>query len=113
MLKHINDMPPGGSAGDLGAPTINTKNIDGGTTGWRCSRSESAYHQRKKISMTGPLGGGVGDSGAPNINTKNVDDGPLGGGAGVLGVPTINAKNVDGVPPVRRCWRSGSAHHQC
>jgi hypothetical protein len=40
--------PLGGDVGDAGAPTINTRNIDGGPPGRRCWRSRSAHHQRKK-----------------------------------------------------------------
>jgi hypothetical protein len=82
--------PLGGIVGDPGAPTTNAKNVDGGPPERRCRRSESAHHQRKKMSMMAPLGG-------------NAED---------LGASTINAKNVDGKPPWRRCQRSGSAHHQ-
>jgi hypothetical protein len=45
--------PLGGDAEDLGVPTINAKNVNGG-----------------------PLGGGVGDPRAPTINVKNVDGAP-------------------------------------
>jgi hypothetical protein len=35
-LRNVDDGPPGGAgAGDLGAPTINIRNIDGGRPG-RC-----------------------------------------------------------------------------
>jgi hypothetical protein len=44
--------PLGGGVGDPGAPTINTKNVDGD-----------------------PLGGDVGDPGASTINAKDIDGG--------------------------------------
>jgi hypothetical protein len=55
MQKMSTTGPMGGGAGGLGAPTINTKNIDGGLPGRR-----------------------AGGPGTPTINTKNIDGGPLG-----------------------------------
>jgi hypothetical protein len=43
--KNVDGGPLGGGAGDLGAPTINVKNIDGRPPGRRCQRSESTHHQ--------------------------------------------------------------------
>jgi hypothetical protein len=68
--------PLGGDAGDLRAPTINTKNVDDGP-------SEIREHPPSKL--------------------NNVDGGPLGGVVRDLGAPTINVKNVDGGPPGRWC----------
>jgi hypothetical protein len=66
VLSEIQERPPltqkmstvgptggGGSVRDLGAPTINARNVDGT-----------------------PLGGAVGDLGTLTINAKNVDGGP-------------------------------------
>jgi hypothetical protein len=70
--------PLGGGAKDLGAPTINTKNVNGGPP-WEALREiwerPSLTH---KMSTTGPLGGDVRDPGAPTINAKNIDGGPPG-----------------------------------
>jgi hypothetical protein len=65
----------GGDDGDPGAPTINTKNVDGGSPRKRCRRSKSAHHQHKKTSMAGSLGGDAGDPRTPTINAKNIDSG--------------------------------------
>jgi hypothetical protein len=85
--------------------------------------------------MASSLGGSVGYPGVPTINAKkhrrwapceavpeiwerppstlrNVDGGPLRGGARNLGALTINAKKHRQRPPGRRCWISGSVHHQ-
>jgi hypothetical protein len=106
--KTLTAGPLGDGAGGPGAPTNNTKNVDGGPPRKRCRRSRSVHHQRKNVNE-GPLGGSARGPGAPTINAKNVNGGPLGGGAGGQGAPTINVKNVDGGPPGRQCWRSGSA----
>jgi hypothetical protein len=55
--------PLGGNVGDLGAPPLTLKHVDGGAPG-----------------------GAVGDPGAPTINAKNIDGrprGPHGGGRSV------------------------------
>jgi hypothetical protein len=108
--------PLGGDAGDPGAPTMNTENIDsaplvGGVGGSRAptmndkkyrrhahweamlevsERSSSTLQKRRRWA---PLGGDTGALGVPTINAENIDGGPLGGGVGDLGAPTIKAKN--------------------
>jgi hypothetical protein len=89
----------GGGAGDLGASTINAKNINDRPPSRCCRRSGSAHHQHKKhrrwalweamteirerppstqtMSMAGPLGGGAGDPRVPTMNTKMSMMGPL------------------------------------
>jgi hypothetical protein len=46
--KMLMVAPLGGSAGDLGALTINAKNVDGGPPRRRSQRFGSAHHQHKK-----------------------------------------------------------------
>jgi hypothetical protein len=117
------------AAGDPEAPTINAKNIDGGSP-----RSfGSTHHQHKNINggpweavpevrlrppstqkmlMVGPLGGGAGGLVASTINEKMSTADPLGGSVRGPGAPTINAKNIDGRPPGRWCQSFWSTHHQ-
>jgi hypothetical protein len=63
--------PLASAEGDLGAPTINVKNIDDGPPGRRCRRFRSTYHQHEETSTTSPLGDvGVVVPGAHTINAK-------------------------------------------
>jgi hypothetical protein len=55
--------PLGGNAGDLGAPPLPLKHVDGGAPG-----------------------GAVGDPGAPTINAKNIDGRPRGPHGGAFGL---------------------------
>jgi hypothetical protein len=68
MLRNIDGGPLGGAAEDPGAPTINTKNVDGspqapmggGGGGLRCPRSKRCiinlhgYKRQEVILLTGP-----------------------------------------------------------
>jgi hypothetical protein len=79
--------PLAGADGDLGASTINVKDIDGG-----------------------PLGSATRDLGLSTINANNFDGGPPGGGVRDPGVPTINTKNIEGEPPSPRGGGGVSRH---
>jgi hypothetical protein len=99
--KTSTTTPLGRGAKDLGASTINAKNIDGGPPrrrcrrsgsthhqckkvdggplGRRCQRSKSAHHKRKERQWWGPLGGGARDPRASTINVKTLTVGPKAG----------------------------------
>jgi hypothetical protein len=55
--KNVDGGPLEGYAGDPGAPTINIKNTNNGPPERWYRRSGSVHHQHKKMSMAGPLGG--------------------------------------------------------
>jgi hypothetical protein len=62
----------GGADGNIGAPTINVKNVDSGLpVRCRSYRSGSVHHQRYETSTTDSLSGaGAVDPAAPIINAK-------------------------------------------
>jgi hypothetical protein len=74
-VKKIDGTPLGGDAGGPGAPTINTKNVDGGPLEV-VPEVQERPPSTEKMSMVGPLGGGVRGPGAPTINAKNIDGNP-------------------------------------
>jgi hypothetical protein len=52
--RNVDGGPLGGDAGDPRVPTINAINFDGGPPGRRCRRSRSAHHQREKRRQRDP-----------------------------------------------------------
>jgi hypothetical protein len=82
--------PLGDDAGDLGAPTINAKNVDSKPPERRYQILGSAHHQRKKRQWWGPWEAMPKIQECPPSMQETSTVGPLGGDAGDLGAPTIN-----------------------
>jgi hypothetical protein len=89
----------GGSARGPRAPTINARNIDGGTSGRQCWRSGSVHHQCKDRQRWTTWKTVSEVQERPPSTQLTLTVGPLEGRVGGPGVLTINAKKHRRWPP--------------
>jgi hypothetical protein len=109
--KNIDDEPLRGGAGDLGASTINAKNVN--VTPWEAMpKIRDAHHQSKERRQWALLEAMAEIRECTPSTQRTLTMSPQGSDVGGAGVSTINTKNVNGGPLGRRCRRSKSVHHQ-